>query len=280
MQKNRTLIELGNFFKMKRESLSPEIYGLKVDSRRRVKGLKREEVATFSSVSLSLYTWLEQGWEVSVSTDTLERIAKTLKLTDAETKYIFLLTKQHTPLMASNKESKVDPIYRNILDSFLYYPAFIIDNNFNTLAWNKCAVILFGDYGLIPKKERNALRRMFLDPKMKECIENWEESAKRLISVFRIRMAYSQKDESDENKELLEELKQKSPEFNKWWSNKKVQDDTSDIKILKHPHIGRLLFYHTSFQSIDNNNIKLIIYVPEEDSFDTIKQFVEKETKQ
>ena len=266
MEKNNKLVELGKFLKTKREMISPEKYGIKVDSRRRVKGLKREEVATFSNVSLSIYTWLEQGKDISVSNETLERISKTLYLTEAEKKFIFLQIKQYIPVSNNNNQVKIDSALRNILDNFSSFPALIINNQFDILAWNKYFTLIFGDYNLLPVKKRNSLRKMFFDPDIRKLIENWEESAKRLIAVFRQNIAYDLKDNKDQNKDLLEELLKNSPEFKKWWEIIQVKEDTSDIKIINHPELGKKSYKHISFKLIDNPNLNLVLYVPIENS--------------
>jgi transcriptional regulator with XRE-family HTH domain len=262
MDKKKSLIELGAFLKKKREALLPKIYDLKPDTRRRVKGLKREEIATFSSVSMSLYTWLEQGRDVSVSNDTLERIAKTLKLNDVETKYMFLLAKKYIPVTINNRETKLNDSYQKILNDFSSYPALIMNSQFDILAWNQWFTLIFGDYSNLPENKRNSMRKIFLDPDSKKFFGNWEDIAKRLISVFRTSLAYVSKEQRGKSNELLEELLQNSLEFKDWWKDVKVNDDTTDKKIINHPVLGKLYFTHISLRFIDNPNLCLILYIP------------------
>nr|WP_083892507.1 helix-turn-helix transcriptional regulator [Pleurocapsa sp. PCC 7319] len=91
MDKRKRRQELSLFLKQRRGRISPETVGLPKGSRRRTPGLRREEVAQLAGVGLTWYTWLEQGREINVSAQTLDSIARTLRLSEPERNYLFEL---------------------------------------------------------------------------------------------------------------------------------------------------------------------------------------------
>lgn len=264
----KRLKELSEFLRTRREKLSPDNYGFDSTARRRTPGLRREEVAQLANISTTLYTKLEQGRDINVSSSVLESISKALKLTYAEKEHLFVLSGKSFAPCNIVKLMQIDPSYKLILDNIKKYPAYILDNHWNVVAWNDTAIKVFGDYNTFSEENLNVLWRVFTDVEFKKRLVNWEEIASKLLSIFRSGSVYFIDQEWYD--QLVENLKNKSPEFKRWWSMHEVNILTSDIKIIKHPLVGELRFKHNTFTLNEYQNFILTIYVPN-DSIDTEK---------
>lgn len=163
--------ELGGFLKACRARVDPTTLGLPA-GRRRTPGLKREEVALAIGVSVSWYTWIEQGREVRASPEVLERLAQVLRMSDDERAYAFALSGYGVPL-ESPDESVTDGL-RQLVAAMQPIPAYVRNTRFDILAWNPAIAELFVDYSQLAPHERNTLRLMFLYPPYRTLILNWE----------------------------------------------------------------------------------------------------------
>src|SRR5689334_11397248 len=119
----RSRDELSDFLKSRRARLSPDDVGLPNGTRRRAPGLRREEVASLAGVGLTWYTWFEQGRDIRVSPDFLENVSRALRLSNAERRHLYILTRQEdsAPRVAPRA---VSPALQRMLDGFAKYPAF------------------------------------------------------------------------------------------------------------------------------------------------------------
>ncbi|MDN3956409.1 helix-turn-helix domain-containing protein [Sporolactobacillus laevolacticus] len=142
--------ELGDFLRTRRERLTPEKAGLKTDSTiRRTPGLRREEVAALSGVSIAWYTYLEQGRPINVSSQVLESLSSTLQLVHEERNYLFRMAGQTAPSKPFINNEEVQPIpeaMQLILGEIYRYPAYIVDSRLNVVAWNSLASKIFGPF--------------------------------------------------------------------------------------------------------------------------------------
>lgn len=132
--------ELGGFLKACRARVDPATLGLPA-GRRRTPGLKREEVALAIGVSVSWYTWIEQGREVRASPEVLERLAQVLRMSDDERAYAFALSGYGVPL-ESPDESVTDGL-RQLVEAMQPIPAYVRNTRFDILAWNPAIAELF-----------------------------------------------------------------------------------------------------------------------------------------
>lgn len=242
--------ELGDFLKKKRQQISPEDVGINPHlSRRHVKGLRREEVATLSGVSLTWYTYLEQGRSINVSEQVLNSIANVLQLNEDERNYLFTLTNRgiQTSQLEEENDETVSSSLRMIIDELISSPAFIIKSGWNVLAWNRMAAKVFGDYAQIKKENRKA----FLD---------WEYVAKRMLAKFR--SYYGKNIDNTLYTETIEKLKQESVEFKEWWERHEVIEARSGQKEFCHEKVGVLSFEHNIFNVAGNSHLLLIVFTP------------------
>src|SRR5437879_2336212 len=176
--------ELGDFLRSQRARLSPEAVGFPAGSRRRTPGLRREEIAQLCGISVTWYTWIEQGRTVSVSPQALSRIAETLQLSRAKRAYLFELSGKKDPSLQQAVSEDIPPEVLRVVRG-IKGPAYLLDRYWNVVAWNPAAKKLFS--GWLDQKQavKNLLYFMFCMPAAQSLISDWEQRARRLVAEFR-----------------------------------------------------------------------------------------------
>ncbi|UUZ86810.1 helix-turn-helix transcriptional regulator [Paenibacillus sp. P26] len=229
-------------------------------TRRRTPGLRREEVALLADVSLTWYTWLEQGREVSASADVLERISDALRLTPAEREYLLLLTGRYASRPRDVSEYRLTPAFRYLVDT-TPYPFFVIGPRNRLIAWNAIAGEILTDFAAIPAEERIMLKLSFLHPAYRAKVVNWEQSTKIALSFFR--KSYDLSASEAWYTDLVKELKKQSKEFCEWWTLHEVADKNGMTVEIRHPGMGDLHFEIITFNQInDLDHLMCCIYSP------------------
>jgi transcriptional regulator with XRE-family HTH domain len=168
---------LGTYLKDRRAKLDPAAFGFPPE-RRRTAGLRHEEVAQRANISPTWYTWLEQGRGGAPSADVLDRIARALMLTDVEREHLFLLGLGRPPEVRYRKDEGVTPRLQRVLDALAPSPALIRTATWDVVAWNRAATVMLIDYGSLPLEQRNVLRFIFLDPRVRAAQYDWESMAR------------------------------------------------------------------------------------------------------
>ncbi len=258
--------ELADFLRRRRENIKPSEVGLPDGGRRRTPGLRREEVAALAGVGATWYTWLEQGRDVRASFDVLEAIASALRLTPAERHHLILLGRGEEAPPCKPPAERVSPTLRRLIENLGPSPAYVLGRRWDYLAWNRAACAVFGDFGSVPRAARNHLWLTFMDPSRRELVTDWCQSHRLLVAKFRGDSARHIGDPSFE--ELIETLRQSSPEFCKAWKRHEVARTGEGRKVLEHSAVGTLVFEHAVFRPEAATEQRLILYtpVPEEDT--------------
>lgn len=252
--------ELGDFLKTRRAKILPSQVGLLSGQRRRTPGLRREEVAQLAGISLTWYTWLEQGRPIHVSTPVVESLSRVLQLDREECHHFYRLANQPLPAAIPEVRETVSPALQHMLDHLLNCPALITDQRWNVIAWNKAACTIFGDFDSMNERDRNIVWAMLTDCKYKELYVDWDRHAKGLVSRFR---ATSGKYIEDFwFAQFIDELKMRSPEFGLWWPLHEIQKNGELYKQLNHPQVGQLDFEISNFDVADHSNLKMAVHVP------------------
>ncbi|WP_046732461.1 helix-turn-helix transcriptional regulator [Streptomyces humi] len=233
------LKELGEFLRARRAELSPRTVGLPdPDGRRRVVGLRREEVAVLASVSIRHYTRLEQG-RIAPSISLLSALVRALRLDDDQRDHLFGLVGREANLPRRRAAQKAQPQLRTVLDDLTVTPAMILGRNLDVLAWNPMATALFGvDFTRVPERQRNYIRQLFTDPKMRTLYADWESSARNAIALLR-RCAAARPDDLGLTT-LVGELSVQDEQFCRWWGGRQIAPRTSGRKVFHHPVAGEL----------------------------------------
>ena len=250
---------LGIYLKDRRSRLDPIALGY-APTRRRTPGLRREEVAQRAHISPTWYTWLEQGRGGAASADVLDRIARALMLTDVEREHLFLLGLGRPPEAHYSNSGGVSPRLQKLLDVLEYSPAIVKTPAWDVVAWNKAASVVLTDYGSQPPEQRNILRKMFLDPKVRAAQFDWEAVARFVVSAFRADTARA--GASEKVAPLVEELSRLSPEFATMWQDKEVRSYGEGLKKIRHPKAGLIAFEYSSFAVDGRPDLAMVVYNP------------------
>ncbi|WP_405979019.1 helix-turn-helix domain-containing protein [Streptomyces sp. NBC_00158] len=233
--------ELGDFLRSCRARLRPADVGLPDHGRRRrVPGLRREELAQLAGVSVAYYTRLEQGHGQNVSAEVLDAIARALRLGAAESAHLNHLASPRTRRSGGRtaRPQQVRPELRALLAAMDGVPAYLVGRRQDVIAWNPLAAAVFGDFGALPAAERNLVRLVFLDPATAELYADWECRACEVVSNLRL---YAGQHPDDERlSALVGELSVKNEEFRRLWAAHTVADKTHGVKRLRHPIVGQL----------------------------------------
>ena len=207
--------ELREFLRARRAALSPDLVGHAGGSRRRTRGLRREEVAMLADVGVTWYTWLEQGRDINVSAETLARIARALQLSPCDTTYLFTLAgvPRFEPAAPS---TTVESSLQTALDGYMVGPAFVVDTFFDVEAFNDLADGLFDFGGCSGPFARNHVWRTYMDPRRRALYTDWPSVAR--LSAATLRVRYAQHVENAYLRGLIASLIEGSEEFREVWN--------------------------------------------------------------
>ncbi|MFD5125225.1 helix-turn-helix domain-containing protein [Streptomyces sp. NPDC058385] len=233
--------DLGAFLKARRCALSLRAIGLpESDSRRRVKGLRREEVALLAAISTDYYARIEQG-RIQASTSVLNRIARVLYLDNDQREYMYKLAEKDTTGPRRCVPQKVQPQLRRLLEGLVNTPAIILGRRMDILAWNPLAAALMTDFAKIPEKKRNYVRLVFTDPPMRTLYADWQHVARTSVAQLRMEAA---RDSTDLRLcGLVGELSIHDEDFRRWWGDYQISVSTIGTKVLRHPVAGDLTLH-------------------------------------
>ncbi|MFF6948120.1 helix-turn-helix domain-containing protein [Streptomyces iakyrus] len=238
MHRDPRLNELGEFLKARRAELGPSDVGLRGGQRRRVSGLRREEVALLASISTEYYTRIEQG-RLQASAALLNEIAQVLRLNEAHRTYLFELAAKQTARPPSTGErQQVDAQLQRMLDDLTATPAFVIGRRTDILGWNQLAAGLWTDFGRYPEEERVFIRLLFTEPWMRELYADWEEVTR--LAIAHLRMESARYPGEPRLAALVQTLSARDAQFRRWWAEHDVAMRDKGTKKLRHPVVGEL----------------------------------------
>ncbi|MFS4103221.1 helix-turn-helix domain-containing protein [Streptomyces sp. PD-S100-1] len=253
--------ELSEFLRTRRARLKPEDVGIAtIGRRRRVPGLRREELAQLAGVSVAYYTRLEQGNGRNVSAEVLDAIARALRLSETEHAHLTHLAKPRQQRRRHRAPRRQQPrvALQHLLDSMEGVPAYIGGARSDILAWNRTAAALFGDWGAMQAHERNWARLTFLNPNYRELFRDWEQKASDMVSYLRL---YAGRHPDDpELSALVGELSVKSEEFRKLWATHDVKEKGHGVKRMRHPLVGELSLAYETLHLPDDDGQFLCVY--------------------
>jgi transcriptional regulator with XRE-family HTH domain len=250
---------LGTYLKDRRAKLDPAAFGLSSE-RRRTPGLRREEVAQRANISPTWYTWLEQGRGGAPSADVLDRISRALMLTDVEREHLFLLGLGRPPEVRYRKDEGVTPRLQRVLDALEPSPAVIRTATWDVVAWNRAATVMMIDFGSLPQEQRNILRLIFLNPRVRAVHYDWESVARLVVGAFRVDAART--GAAAEVEPLVDELCRLSPEFKAMWRDNEVRSFGEAVKHIRHPILGPIAIEYSAFAVDGRPDLSMVVYNP------------------
>jgi transcriptional regulator with XRE-family HTH domain len=233
---------IGEFLRARRELVQPEHVGIESYGRRRVPGLRREELAMLAGVSVDYYVRLEQGRERHPSEQVLDALARALQLDDTAARHLQELARPPARRRRpSARRQRVRPGVERLMDSWSHSPAFVLGRCMDVLAANSLAEALHGR----PLRGLNLVRSIFLEPDAREFYADWEDVARDTVATLR---ALTGTDLDDPRlTELVGELSLKSEEFRRLWARHDVREKTSGTKRFVHPVVGEVSLGYESF---------------------------------
>jgi transcriptional regulator with XRE-family HTH domain len=252
--------ELGRFLKSRRARIDPGQSGIEANPRRRVAGLRREEVASLAGISVEYYVRLEQGRAARPSEAVLDALARALQLDGDERRYLEGLARPR-PSARSPRPERIRTELVQLLDMMERVPAMVINHRMDVLAWNQLASALFFDFAAATPRERNLARFGFLDTGSKERFVDWQDVARATVGT--LRLATSRHDDDEVLATLLGELMMKSEQFRTLWAGRDVKQRTHGSKRFRHPVVGELTLRFENFDLPGETGQRLVAFSPE-----------------
>ncbi|GAA2120342.1 helix-turn-helix domain-containing protein [Actinomadura napierensis] len=250
--------DLGAFLKARRAQLAPHEVGLpETGGRRKVAGLRREEVAQLAAISVDYYTRLEQG-RVQASATVLATLARALRLDEDQQTYLYEIAgKTDARPRRRRTVQKMRPAMRRLLDQLHTTPAVVLGKRLHILAWNDAAAALYTDFARIPAGERNYVRLLFTHPGIRGMHLEWEHDARDAVAALRMEAA---KDPDDPDlAQLVGELSVQDPDFRTWWAEHRVNSAAYGTKHYRHPEVGDLTLDCDTWDSPDDSGQRLMV---------------------
>ncbi|MBU2664830.1 helix-turn-helix transcriptional regulator [Actinoplanes bogorensis] len=257
---------LGEFLQAHRARITPEQAGLSLyGDRRRVDGLRREELAMLAGVSSSYYTRLEQGQSRNASPQVLDALAAALRLDETERLHLHSLASGTSGPRRIRRPAveRPEPGLLELLGALKDVPAMVVGARKDVLAWNPLGHALFA--GHLPadapstrSARPNIAKLMFLDPEMRELFTDWE--AKAGADVGCLRLFAGKYPDDPALAELVGALAVGSPEFAAMWADHRVTACASSIHELRHPLVGRITVTEQGLSTADTIGQRLVTY--------------------
>ena len=264
--------EIRRFLMARRAAIAPDTVGLPGGVRRRTPGLRREEVASLAGIGVTWYTWFEQGRDIQVSAQVLERIARALRLSASDVEYLFSLSGMHRG--ESSGVSSVEPYIQDTLDGFRGGPAIFFSQYVDVLAYNRLADLVFDFDGCTGPFARNHLWRMFMDPKRHALyldVEVLEE-----IAVRWMRSIHGRVPDNAYFNDLVRALCEGSARFKSLWDAQLTSPplDTLNIRI-KLPRYGTFSFTSVRFRAFNSQDVLALLVPAEEKAARAMRDLLE-----
>jgi transcriptional regulator with XRE-family HTH domain len=244
--------DLAGFLRTRRSRVDPATVGIPVDRRRRVEGLRREEVAHLSGVSVDYYVRLEQGRATQPSEQVLDALARVLGLDETERGHLCRLARQRQR-RAKTPSGRVRPELLRVLDLVVDAPALIMDHRLDVLAGNRLARLLYGR----PMPGLNTARHLFLEEADRGLYATWDRCT--LDAVGHLRLAAGKFPDDRRLASLIGELAMGSERFRRLWARAEVSTRSHGPKVYQHPLVGLLELHQENFDLPDESGMELVV---------------------
>jgi transcriptional regulator with XRE-family HTH domain len=257
--------DIREFLVSRRARITPQQAGLPAyGSNRRVKGLRREEVAMLAGISAEYYVRLERGNVRGASEEVLEGIVRALQLDEAERLHLLDLVRAAGASAPSGRrpaQERVRPVVQRILDSIVGAPAFVRNERLDVLAANQLGEAFYSSLYDEPARPVNSARFVFLSPKATEFFVDWDTIANDTVGILR---AEAGRDPYDKRlSDLIGELSIRSEEFRVRWAAHNVKLHRTGVKRFHHPVVGQLTLDFESLDLPGDPGQKVLVYSAE-----------------
>jgi len=257
--------DIKEFLTSRRAKITPQHAGLPAyGSNRRVKGLRREEVAILAGISVEYYTRFERGNAAGASEDVLEGVVRALQLDEAERAHLFDLVRAANstwrPTRRRPAQERVRPTVQRILDS-MTAPSYVRNGRLDLIAANTLGHALYAPVFEDPSRTPNMARFIFLNPRASDFFHDWEKIANDAVAILR---AEAGRDPYDKQlSDLIGELSTRSDEFRVRWAAHNVKFHRTGAKTLHHPVVGDLTLDYEALDLPGDTGQRILVYSAE-----------------
>jgi transcriptional regulator with XRE-family HTH domain len=253
--------ELGAFLRRRRNAAARADYDLGPVGRGRTTGLRREEIAFLSGVSVTWYTWLEQGRDINPSRQVIDAVAVNLRLSESEHDYVLGLagfTPRPRPELA--EPEPVPPHVQHLLDALDPAPTFALTPHWDIAAWNRSYEGLFPGVRDAEPTQRNLLQFIFTDPRVREMLPEWELTSRQFLAEYRAEAGA--RTGGPQHVRLVKHLRAVSEDFSRAWDDHEVERFSSRVRSFEHPVGGHLVFEQVNVVPQDAQDLHIVSYLP------------------
>jgi transcriptional regulator with XRE-family HTH domain len=259
--------DIAAFLASRRAKITPHQAGLPSYGKRRVPGLRREEVASLAGVSADYYRRLERGQVSGVSELVLEALARALQLDDAERAHLFDLARAASPVARKRSrpaKTRIRPVVQRLLDQ-IEAPAIVSNVHADLLAANALGRALYAPVFESSEQPANHARFTFLDPAAPDFYPDWERLASELVATLpRSHAGHNPYDR--DLQDLIGELSTRSDEFRVRWAAHNVRFHQTGVKRLHHPVVGELELSYETLTLDADDGLRVALYTAQADS--------------
>jgi transcriptional regulator with XRE-family HTH domain len=257
--------DIREFLTSRRAKITPDEAGLLAfGTNRRVKGLRREEVAMLAGISAEYYTRFERGNASGASDEVIEGVARALQLDDAERTHLFDLVSTANASFRTTRrrptQERVRPVIQRILDS-ISAPAYVRNGRLDLLAANPLGRALYAPVFESPSGLPNMARFIFLDESATDFFPDWEKIASDAVAILRAEVGRDPYDKTLSN--LVGELSTRSNEFRVRWAAHNVKFHRTGTKVLHHPVVGDLTLDYEAMELPGDSGQRILVYSAE-----------------
>jgi hypothetical protein len=191
----------------------------------------------------------------------LDRIARALMLTDVEREHLFLLGLGRPPEVRFQAADGVTPRLQRVLDALTLSPAYVKNSTWDIVAWNRAAQVVLCDYEALAPEQRNSLRIVFCNARVRAAMLNWESDARFVVAAFRADVARAGADANV--KALVDDLCRQSPEFKAMWRDNDVRGTYGEsAKQIRHAKAGLIALEYSAFAVDGRPDLSMVVYNP------------------
>jgi transcriptional regulator with XRE-family HTH domain len=250
--------ELAEFLRARRDAVTPERVGLPRGRGRRTPGLRREEVALLAGVSVTWYTWLEQGRRINASPDVLRAIGRALRLDEAGQAHLLTLAQPAAAPVAAPAEPPTALV--RLIQALEPAPAYVLGPHWEFLAWNPAEARLYPRLEHLDDAERNLIWVLFADPALRDLIVDWDLHARQALAEFRAATVAVRHDPA--MVDLVDRVSAASDDFAAWWTEHDVSGFETRLRRFRHPVAGELTFEYQQLQPVEWPGLRVVCQLP------------------
>jgi transcriptional regulator with XRE-family HTH domain len=259
--------DLSEFLTSRRAKLTPTQAGIPdFGGRRRVPGLRREEVALLAGMSAEYYKRLERGNATGVSEAVIDGVSRALQLDEAEHAHLYELVRTanagaHPQRRKSSRKTQLTAGMQQTIDAMSTVPVFVQNGRLDFVAANRLGRALFSEMLDTPRPPANAARFVFLDPKAQTFYQDWEGNTRQIVAILRAEAGRSPYDRN--LSDLVGELSTRSDLFRRLWGAHDVREHRTGLKSIHHPVVGDLDLTYQGMDLASDRGLQMLVFSAE-----------------